>query len=123
MNRKREIERMIVGSLLSDFDEYYPMCQCGITADMFNDKMMRRVYGCMIQLHKEGMEVNISTVVERLNIFIGEIVSDLCGIAAFESFLHKKTEYNMNQELFSKEPKYTEVTFEDYLKRFVLMTS
>lgn len=121
--RRNELERIIIGSLMADFYEYYPACQYCVTQEMFDDKMMRRLYGCMIRLHQDGTEVNISTIVESMNIVIGEIVSYLCGIAAFESFLHKKTEYNMNQELFNKNPRFTNVTFDDYVRRFIKMAN
>lgn len=124
MSRRREIESIIVGTLMGDFEEYYPVCSSLITADMFDDDEMRSLYRTMEQLNSEGQEVNVPAIVERLDIFIGEDVARLCELATFGSFRHKKIEYNMNVELFGKEgDRKTEVTFDDYVNRFLLMAS
>ena len=124
MDRKKELENIIIGSLVNDFDEYYPSCRCSITPEMFSDDFLGKIYSIMSKMEKAGVEVNLCTLWQypesTLN---GDQLSDLCGLVVDYDFNHKKYMYNRSVELFgkSKRPKYTHVTFDDYVNKFVQM--
>ena len=124
MNRRKELEHIIVGTLLGDFTEYYPVCRNFLASDMFEDDEMRSLYRTMEELNNEGKDVDVPAIVERQDIFIGQDVARLCALATFGSFQHKKVNYNMDVELFGKDgDRKTSVRFEDYVNRLYLMAS
>lgn len=124
MTRRQEIERIIIGTLLGDFPTYYTVCRNLVTVTMFSDDYLKELYTTMKDMDEEGIEVDVQSVIERKDIFIGQEAAKLCELATEWSFLHKKVSYNMNIELFDKTGKkpFTEVQFEDYVRRFIYLS-
>ena len=111
MDRAQQIENIIIGSVLNDYDEYWPSVRFCITADMLSDDMNKALF----QKMREG-KTDIVTLTS------GMPTDDLLKVfdlAAYNDFRTKKCLYNEDQFLFSDSPKYTRVSFEDYINQFV----
>ena len=126
MSRRQEIENIIIGTLLSSTcgDDYFASCRCCITEDMFADEMNRRIYRIVAEMSAQGCtEINPGSVLELYGDQVADMCYHMCELATEYSFLHKKVQYNERQFLnwcsYGIRPRYTEVTFDDYINRFI----
>lgn len=128
MSRREEIERIIIGTLLSSDsnDNYYLDCKCSITSDMFADKRNQRLFDMVAEMNGEGIEAtNPYNIYMKYGDKVNDLLYYMCENATDYSFLHKKVMYNERQWLAyiatGRRPQYTSVNFEDYVNRFITL--
>lgn len=126
MSRKLEIENIIIGTLLcsTQDDNFFRSCRSSVNERMFSDEVNRRIFRMVAEMNAQGMqEVNPLTVYERYGKEVEDICYRMCELSSQYSFLHRKTQYNERQFLlyhgYGQEPNYTNVTFDDYVNRFI----
>lgn len=126
MSRKLEIENIIIGTLLcsTEDDNFFRSCRSSVNERMFSDEVNRRIFRMVAEMNAQGMqEVNPLTVYERYGKEVEDICYRMCELSSQYSFLHRKTQYNERQFLlyhgYGQEPNYTNVTFDDYVNRFI----
>ena len=126
MNRRDELENIIIGTLLESNTErnYYDDCGTIITADMFLDEKNRRVWKLIEDMNAKGLkETTPCDIYEEYGQEVADIVPWMCELVADYSFVYRKTKYNeisyMMNEFYGVETKYTDVRFEDYVKKFI----
>ena len=126
MSRKQEIENIIIGTLLcsTEDDNFFRSCRSSVNERMFSDEVNRRIFRMVAEMNAQGMqEVNPLTVYERYGKEVEDICYRMCELSSQYSFLHRKTQYNERQFLlyhgYGQEPNYTNVTFDDYVNRFI----
>ena len=126
MKRIEKLEKIIVGTLLeSGFREnYFDDCRCCITADMFTDKVCRRVYGIVSEMNAKGMtETDPKSIVDTYGDKVLDILPDMLELVVDYSFVHLKMEHNEKEfrkaSAWGVTPKYTYVTFQDYVSAFL----
>lgn len=128
MDRREQIERIIIGTLLSSDSQlnFYNYVKCSITSDMFRDNRNRRLFEMITEMNQQGI---VDTNPYNIYMKYGEAVTDLlyymCENAMEWCYFHRKVEYNERQWLiyqsYGIRPKYTNVTFEDYINRFITL--
>ncbi len=121
MDRRQEIERIVLGTILNSSKEndYMANCRCCITADMFDTEQHQEIYKTALQLKSAGMdEVSPFTVWSANQSLAPEY---LCELADEWYFELKKYLYNRQVYYFDtkRNKRYTRVTFDDYINRFM----
>lgn len=126
MNRRQEIENIIIGTLLESTEEenYYIYCRSYIFPDAFQDENNRRIYKLIMDMNSKG---KAATDPQSIFLEYGEKVLDLVPVMADrlvdDSFIHRKCWYNECQYIGSQvtglKPKFTDVKFTDYVETFV----
>lgn len=126
MNRRQQLENIIIGTLLESNTErnFFEDCRCIVTQDMFSDEKNRRIYGLVSKMNGNG-----KVCTDPCSIFIEygaailDIVADMTELCTEWSFIHLKTLYN--ETCFIKSCtdgiryERTCVEFVDYVKQFV----
>ena len=111
MSRRVEIEEIIVGTLLANGDEYWPCVRCCVTAGMFTDALCRELFS----MFASGERSLAAFCRGRTAEGAGEVLRLLID----RDFVWLKAWHNEMQHLFSDRPRYTGVTFDDYVTRLV----
>lgn len=126
MNRRQQLENIIVGTLLESNAErnYFDDCRSTVTSGMFLDETNRRIYVLISEMNNKGMtNTDPCSIFTEYGEAVLDIVSRMCELCTEYSFIHKKFVYNEWQYLKScitdryYEP--TSVQFEDYVKQFI----
>ena len=126
MNRRQQLENIIVGTLLESNAErnYFDDCRSTVTSGMFLDDTNRRIYGLISEMNNKGMtNTDPCSIFTEYGEAVLDIVSRMCELCTDYSFIHQKFMYNEWQYLKScindryYEP--TSVQFEDYVKQFI----
>jgi len=112
MDRQQHIENIIIGTLVCHFQEYWPSVRCCITQEMITDNFNRQLYSQM----SKGGKIDIATLSTNLP---KDDMLRLFDLIADCDFVYLKSNYNELQYLFSPKPKYTNVTFDDYVAQFI----
>lgn len=125
MTRRQEIENIIIGTILNNYcgEDYFSDCKSCITANMFSDERNRMIYNKAIEMRNAG-HLNITPFdVVKYDTAMFELAPYMCELSVYWYFLSKKVDYNERQWLWSLshdyKPRYTEVTFSDYVNRFI----
>lgn len=125
MTRRQEIESIIIGTILSSHlgEDYLKDCKSCITADMFCDERNSLIYSKAVEMYSKGFsEITPYTLVNYDSSLL-PVAPYMCEVADDWYFESKKTSYNL--KLYygctngTERPKYTRVTFSDYVTRFV----
>lgn len=126
MTRRQELENIIIGTVLESNEErnYYDDCGTIITADMFFDEKNRRVWKLIVDMNAKGLkETTPCDIFKEYGQAVADIVPWMCELVADYSFVYRKTKYNeisyLMNEFYGVETKYTDVRFEDYVKKFI----
>ena len=124
MDRRDEIESIIIGSLLNDFDgEHFHACKSVIMPEMFRNKNYGKWYQMISDMHHDGYEDTTPLDIMQFNGWntINDEVTDMMNVALEYDFLTRKTLYNESIKLDPKlVPKLlTTVTFDAYVNRFI----
>jgi hypothetical protein len=126
MSRKQEIECIIIGTLLcsTEDDNFFKSCKSCVTEGMFTDEVNRRIYKMVAEMNAQGMpDVNPLTIYEKYGEAVRDICYRMCELSSQYSFIHRKCQYNERQFLlyhgYGQVPHYTNVTFDDYVNRFI----
>lgn len=126
MNRRQQLENIIVGTLLESNAEknYFDDCRSTVTSGMFLDETNRRIYVLISEMNNKGMtNTDPCSIFTEYGEAVLDIVSRMCELCTEYSFIHQKFMYNEWQYLKSCingrycEP--TSVQFEDYVKQFI----
>ncbi len=120
MSRKEEIERIIIGTLLSG-REVFAECASNITPDMFSNDDNRRIY-CKILEMRDKVFCDLSPYsVVSYDSSMADVAAYMSELVDEYDFEMKKMRYNLNLYLTGTDerPKYTTVTFSDYVTRFI----
>lgn len=121
MDRRQEIERIVIGTILNSTkaNDFIGSCRCCITPDMFSDERHQDIYKAAIALKSLGNDD-----INPLSVWLAcpNLPADyLCELAADWSYEAKRYYYNRN--IYYCDPKknkrYTRVTFDDYINRFM----
>lgn len=110
MSRKKQIEDIVVATLINNKEKYWPSARCCLTPDMFSG-INQNLYRDMMK----GEPMDLLSLNDRYPEHIGEIVA----ISIDDDFDYKIWEYNFNQRMFSQNPKYSLVTFDDYITKLI----
>lgn len=128
MNRRQQLENIIVGTLLESNEErnYFDDCRCVVTEDMFSDDTNRRIYVLISDMNGRGkVDTDPCSIFTEYGEAVIDIASRMCELCTEYSFIHKKFMYNewqyLDSCLFGREYKPTDIQFEDYVSKFVLM--
>ena len=126
MDRRQELENIIIGTLLESKDgvNYYDDCRCAITEDMFLDEDNRRIYALIVEMNRNGHEAtDPCSIFEVYGAEVLDIMPHMCEMCTEWSMIYKKWYYNETQYLSSEfgdaDPKYTDVSFSDFVGWFV----
>ena len=127
MDRRTQIERLIIGTLLNSTgnEEYFLSCRSCITADMFSDDRNARLYSLIRDMNINGIRsttpYDVADHCRKGGVDISDILSYMVEISIDSHFEMKKYEYN--RDVYhcdaSRTPRYTRVRFEDYINRFM----
>ena len=126
MNRRQQLENIIVGTLLESNAErnYFDDCRSTVTSGMFLDETNRRIYVLISEMNNKGMtNTDPCSIFTEYGEAVLDIVSRMCELCTEYSFIHQKFMYNEWQYFKScitdsyYEP--TSVQFEDYVKQFI----
>lgn len=122
MNRREQIESIIVGTLLNSDEtaNYFADVKSVISSDMFVDSRRGRIYNIVAEMNAKGIAtVCPYSIYEYLKCVIdAPILVYMTELAADWHFLAKKVEYN-EWIWMTGQKRYTNVMFNDYIKRFV----
>lgn len=116
MERWMEIERIVAGSLLADFDSRYPETRWCVGEAMFRDPQIRDVYRRMRELFRKGIPVNASTVYEAGDrskedmLLLHDLVADC-------DFTERKHTYELTCRLAGRIPR--DASFADYVRQLI----
>lgn len=126
MTRREKLENIIIGTLLESTGEmnYFDVCRCSITADMFTDDLNRRIYTIVSEMNSKGeVDTRPSVIFDRYGVDVIDLLPQMVDMVTDFSFIHLKMDYNEKRYLASlttgMEPQYTDVTFADYVEALV----
>lgn len=126
MTTLQRLEKIIAGTLLeSGFRvNYFDECRCCITADMFTDKVCRRVFSIVSDMNSEGLtETDPKSIFEKYGAEVLDILPDMLDLVVDYSFVKLKMEHN--EKIFRVAsangtiPMYSYKTFMDYVSAFL----
>lgn len=122
MDRREQIESIIIGTLLNSDDKknYYPDVKSVVSSDMFTDSRRGDIYDIIVEMNSKGLvRTWPDAIYEYLNHDIDkDFLAYIVELASEWYFLAKKVEYN-EWIWMTGQKRYTNVTFNDYVKRFV----
>lgn len=126
MNRKQQLENIIIGTLMESNTErnYYDDCRNIITSDMFADADNRRIYGIIAEMNARGIVcTDPCSIFTAYGAEVMDIVAVMADRMAEYSFIHLKCQHNERQYLasliYDTKPVYTDVRFSDYVLAFI----
>lgn len=113
--RAEQIEDIIIGSLLVDFNEYWPSVRNCIPPDIISERN-RPIYEAILAIDKRKEKVDIVTVFKEIGMceWDGLQLIDLSN----ECFAIKKAEYN-ERSFITGSGTYTNVSFDDYVSKYI----
>lgn len=127
MNRRKELENIIIGTLLESTEDenYFIDCRSCVTEDMFLDEVNRRLYGIISEMNNGGnQDTRPSSILQAYGASVADIVATMCELCTEYSFINKKmmhNEWEYLDYLDGKKPEYTKVQFSDYVNGFIKM--
>ena len=124
MERKQKLEKIIIGTLLESTwrYNYFDDVKCLISADMFSDDVNRRIYGLISEMNAKGKkETTPADIFEEYGSEVLDIVPAMCDLCVDYSFIHLKTRYREMRFLNGCKT-VQDVTFNDYVNQFVMMS-
>ena len=123
MDRRQEIERIIIGTILNSFEDksYLMSCRSCITSEMFKDERHRVIYENAVKMSSLGMKTITPADMIEYDPELITMAAYLCELATDCHFDMKKYEYNrvIWYTATNNRPRYTNVTFDDYVTRFI----
>jgi len=102
------IEAIIVGSLIADFEHYWPEVRSAVPEDCIRDPTLRRIYQAIRKRAEKRQTVNLLTLWQD-----GADMMHLAELAANHDFETMKWQYNVLR-FWTNKPM-TNVKFENYV--------
>lgn len=125
MNRRQELENIIIGTLLESNEErnYFDDCRM-LTPDMFLDDSNRHIFLLIQDMNGRGKVcTDPCTIFKEYGAAVSDLLGRMVALCVEYSFIHLKTQYNERQFIQSctdgKERKQTDIQFEDYVNQFL----
>lgn len=125
MNRRQELENIIIGTLLESNEErnYFDDCRM-LTADLFQDEANRRLFTVISDMNKNGQyRTDPCTIFKERFEDVKDIYIQMVDLCTDYSFIHKKMQFNERQFLLScvdgQEHKKTDIQFSDYVDQLL----
>lgn len=122
MDRREQIERIIIGTILNSVigNDYMKDCRSCITADMFRDERHKRIYSDVLFMKDTGyVDISPKDLLDFDSSLV-DLTSYMCELATEEYFEIKKFYYNRRLSYQdTTRPNYTRVTFGDYITKFI----
>lgn len=116
MERELQIERIVLGSLIADFETRWPDVRYSVAGEMFHDEYCRSIFKTIIELVEANKEVNLVTVwLQRGGTHEDGIA--LFDISQYTDFNRLKWEYEITQRFNRQVAR--EVTFADYVTQLI----
>lgn len=112
MTRREQLENIIIGSLINDFNRYWPEVRDCVTEDMMGERN-GRLYRRMTEISANGKTPTLEMLTD------GDDWKDIALLAIDNDFAAKKAEYNICQHLGGNPPRYTDVEFVDYVNAYL----
>ncbi len=127
MSRCEKLEKIIIGTLLESNERvnYYDYCQC-IAVYMFSIPANRRIFELIADMNAKGKTAtDPCSILQEYGETVMDIACDMVDLCTDYSFIKLKTEYNeqryIESLLYGTEQKFTNVTFDDYVKQFIML--
>ena len=124
MDRRQQLENIIIGTLLESTwrHNYFDEVKNILSVDMFQDETNRRIYGLIWEMNQRGMkETTPSDIFAEYGASVVDIAADMCDLCADYSFIHLNTKYREDCFLSGVNSR-KDVTFEDYVNQFIVMS-
>lgn len=126
MDRREQIESIIVGTLLNSIHttEFYDECKNLITPEMFHNGKLGEIYLIISDMFANGKDSTTPLdICEEYDWSLSDdLVRKMVDLATDFYFVSKKTAYNENIRLSNRFHKnYTYVTFADYVAKLYSM--
>lgn len=128
MTRREQIENIIVGTLLNsdEKENYFENVKSCVTSDMFSDKRNAEIFDMISEMNSKGL---VRTWPDALFNYSNhtlktDMLSHMVDLATNWFFFVKKVEYNdmiWRTETTNPHKRYTHVTFDDYVSKFLQM--
>lgn len=125
MNRRQELENIIIGTLLESNEErnYFDDCRM-LTADLFQDETNRRLFTVISDMNKNGQyRTDPCTIFKERFEDVKDIYIQMVDLCTDYSFIHKKMQFNERQFLLGcvdgQEHKKTDIQFSDYVDQLL----
>lgn len=129
VDRRREIENIIVGTLMESDGEtnYFDSCRSMLSADMMSDPVNRRIYGYVEAMNAKGKtDTRPHAIFDEYGAEVMDILAEMCELVNEWSFVHKKTWHNerlyLASLLYNVDVEYSNVKFEDYVAQLIRMS-
>lgn len=126
MDRRMQLENIIIGTLLESDDEknYFDDCRCCLTPDMFKDDTNRRIFQMVAEMNAKGVtNTDPSNILAVYGDSVIDIICDMTERVNEYSFVYKMAVHNemtwMRYYVDGTLPKYSQVTFTDYVNKFI----
>lgn len=126
MNRRQQLENILIGTLLESTEErnFYLECCCMVTEDMIQDGANTRIYHIIADMNAKGMQdTRPTTIFETYGDSVIDLLPDMTERCANDSIIEKKMQYNKVEYLKAynedRAPRYTDVDFTVYVTEFL----
>lgn len=123
MDRRDEIENIIIGTLLNSTadDNYFDNCKSCITPDMFTDDRKSRIFVLVKELNGKGVyDTNPLTLFSTFGQKIYDIIPFAVELSTDWCFFMMKYKYNRKiYYSFSERKLFTNVSFDNYVSQFI----
>lgn len=126
MTRRKEIESIIIGTLLNTFEtDWFADCSYCITADMFMEERNAKIYSVICEYRNTGDKVITPIHLFEFDDKLFPLLEYMSNLAVDFYFLVKKIKFNERVRLAKliegKQYRYTDVKFSDYVSKFIEM--
>ena len=125
MNRRQELENIIIGTLLESNEDrnYFDDCRV-LTPELFHDETNRRLFTIIADMNANGKQcTDPCTIFKERFDEVSDIYIQMVDLCTDNSFVHKKMEYNERQFILGcldgLEHKQTDIQFDDYVNQFL----
>lgn len=124
MERRQKLENIIIGTLLESTwrCNYFDDVKCLISEDMFRDEVNRRTFGLIREMNANGKtDTTPADIFEEYGAKVLDIVTQIVDLCTDYSFIHLNMRYRETCFLSGCQTK-RNVTFNDYVNQFVMMS-
>lgn len=123
MDRRQEIENIIIGTLLNECDnrDWYKDCRYCLSLDMFKDERNRQIYSTIKEMKDKGLKDTTPYDIVTFSKGLQNLAVYMCDLAFSFYFEIKKLNYNLIRMYLNRND-YTSVEFSDYVTKFIQLS-